>query len=392
MKGDAAARVSIIDESNAVVAQGAGCEGRLSIQNVRLWVPLNAYLYKLKVELLEDGEVLDVYEQPFGVRTVEVSGGKVLINRKPFYFKGFGKHEDSPINGRGFNESVNVIDFRLMKWAGANSFRTSHYPYSEELMRLADREGFVVINEVPAVGLTLNFNPFTGVSSGDSISTWERIRTHEAHKAVIRELVARDKNHACVVMWCVANEPAAHEEGAYEYFKPLVELAKDCDPQKRPVTITTMIKSTPKSCKIAELVDVLSLNRYYGWYYDVGELEIAKAHLREELEDWNQRCPGKPMMMAEFGADTIAGLHEVDPVMFTEEFQAAYLRSNQEVFDEFGNFIGEHVWAFADFHTSQGVRRVHGNKKGIFTRERKPKFAAHELRKRWAKISDFGYK
>ncbi|MFM9278811.1 beta-glucuronidase [Paenibacillus jiagnxiensis] len=390
--GDAQARVSILDESDSVVAQEAGLEGTMSIQNVKLWEPMNAYLYTLKAELLKGEEVIDVYEQPFGVRTVEVKDGKFLINKKPFYFKGFGKHEDSPINGRGFSESVNVMDFHLMRWVGANSFRTSHYPYSEELMRLADREGFVVIDEVPAVGLNLNFNAFTGVSSGNSSTTWERIKTREAHREVIRELVARDKNHACVVMWCVANEPGAEEEGAYEYFKPMVELAKACDPQQRPVTITTMIKSTPKNCKIADLVDVLALNRYYGWYYDVGELEIAKIHLREELEGWNKRCPGKPIIMAEFGADTIAGFHEVDPVMFTEEFQAEYLRINHEVFDEFDNFIGEHVWCLADFNTSEGVRRVQGNKKGIFTRDRKPKFAAHELRKRWNTISDFGYK
>ncbi|GAA3314865.1 hypothetical protein GCM10020331_008500 [Ectobacillus funiculus] len=80
-----------------------------------------------------------------------------MINNKPFYFKGFGKHEDTPIHGRGFNEAANVMDFKLMKWTGANSFRTSHYPYSEELMRLADREGFVVIDETPAVGVHLNF-------------------------------------------------------------------------------------------------------------------------------------------------------------------------------------------------------------------------------------------
>ncbi len=390
--GDAETRVSIINESDSVVAQESGLEGKMSIQNVNLWEPLNAYLYTLKVELFKDDEVIDVYEQPFGVRTIEVKEGKFLINNKPFYFKGFGKHEDSPINGRGFNESVNVMDLGLMKWIGANSFRTSHYPYSEELMRLADREGFVVIDEVPAVGLNLNFNAFTGVSMGNSITTWERIKTHEAHHKVIRELVARDKNHACVVMWCVANEPGAEEEGAYEYSKPIVELVKACDPQKRPVTITTMIKSIPKDCKIAELVDVLALNRYYGWYYDIGELGIAKIHLRDELKGWKKRCPGKPIMMAEYGADTIAGLHEVDPVMFTEEFQSEYLRIYHEVFDEFNNFIGEHVWAFADFHTSQGVRRVHGNEKGVFTRERKPKFAAHELRKRWTNISDFGYK
>jgi beta-glucuronidase len=384
-------KVSVLDESGEVVANAEGAEGNIDIADVNLWEPLNSYLYTLKVEVKKGSKIIDVYEQHFGVRTIEVKDGKFLINDKPFYFKGFGKHEDAPIHGRGFDEAVNVMDFQLMRWIGANSFRTAHYPYSEELMRLADREGLVVIDETPAVGVHLNF---AATLFGQSIkrNTWEHIQTFEHHKDVIKELVARDKNHPCVVMWSVANEPASEEEGADGYFKPLIELTKECDPQKRPVTIVTHLWSTPETDKIAELVDVLALNRYYGWYVESGQWEIAKVKLREEFEGWNKRCPGKPIIMTEYGADTVAGLHDVDPVMFTEEFQVEYLRANHEVFDEFDNFVGEQVWNFADFATSQGVMRVQGNKKGIFTRDRKPKYAAHELRRRWTGIPEFGYK
>ena len=96
-------------------------------------------------------------KKSFGVRKVEVKSGKFLINGEPFYFKGFGKHEDTYVNGRGLNEAYNVLDINLMKEMGANSFRTSHYPYSEEMMRLCDREGIVVIDETPAVGLVPRF-------------------------------------------------------------------------------------------------------------------------------------------------------------------------------------------------------------------------------------------
>ncbi|HZG86039.1 beta-glucuronidase [Paenibacillus sp.] len=388
--GDAETRVSIIDETGSVVAKGEGTQGSLQISDAKLWEPLNAYLYMLKVELTQGGKFIDEYEQPFGIRTVEVKEGKFLINGKPFYFKGFGKHEDSPIHGRGFNEAANVMDFRLMKWIGANSFRTSHYPYSEELMRLADREGFVVIDEVAAVGLHLNF--MAVFSGGRKRNTWKEIKTHEAHREAIRELIARDKNHACVVMWSIANEPATAEDGADEYFEPLLRLAKECDPQKRPVTVVTLQEGSPEGCKVSDLVDVLCLNRYYGWYVEGGDWDIAKTMLRRELEGWHKRCPDKPIVMTEYGADTIAGFHDVDPVMFTEEFQVEFLRANHQVFDEFPNFVGEHVWNFADFQTSQGIIRVQGNKKGIFTRDRKPKSAAHELRTRWSSIPDFYYK
>ncbi|OKL37631.1 beta-glucuronidase [Domibacillus mangrovi] len=389
--GEADVKVSAVDEEGIIVAEASGAEGTIQIPDVKLWKPMNAYLYTFKIELTKDGSTVDVYEQPVGVRSVEVKDSQFLINNKPFYFKGFGKHEDTAVHGRGFDEAVNVMDFELMKWIGANSFRTAHYPYSEEIMRLADREGIVVIDETPAVGVHLNFAA-TLLGASEKRNTWEHIGTHKQHRQIIQELVARDKNHPCVVMWSVANEPASEEEGAREYFEPLVQLTRECDPQKRPVTIVTHLWSTPETCKIAEIVDVLALNRYYGWYVESGEWDIVKAQLREEFDGWLKRCPGKPIMFTEYGADTVAGLHDVAPVMFTEEFQVEYYRVNHEVFDEYKEFVGEQVWNFADFATSQGILRVQGNKKGIFTRDRKPKASAHELRQRWTKIPDFGYK
>ncbi|MEK3823516.1 MULTISPECIES: beta-glucuronidase [Paenibacillus] len=388
--GSASVKAEIIDESGFLVAASEGESGTMIISDVRLWEPLNAYLYTLRVELQTEGETIDVYEQPFGVRSVEVKEGKFLINDKPFYFKGYGKHEDTTIHGRGFNEAANVLDFNLMKWSGANSFRTAHYPYSEEVMRLADREGFVVIDEVAAVGMHLNM--LVVHRGGVLKNTWDELDTFEHHQDVIRELIERDKNHPCVVMWNIANEPASEEKGAYEYFKPLIDLTRELDPQKRPVTIVTQMESSPEKDQIAELLDILTFNRYYGWYVDGGDLHAAKEKLRAEFNGWLKRCPNKPFMMTEYGADTVAGLHDVEPVMFTEEYQVEFYKANHEVFDEFEQFVGEQVWNFADFATSQGIIRVQGNKKGIFTRDRKPKAIAHELKRRWTSIPDFHYK
>ena len=390
--GEADINVSIIDEDNNIVATSKGKNGQVVIKDVKLWEPMNAYLYKLKVDLVKDNILIDTYSEEFGVRTVEVKEGKFLINNKPFYFKGFGKHEDSYVNGRGFNEAINVKDFNLMKWIGANSFRTSHYPYSEEIMRLADREGIVVIDETPAVGLHLNFMA-TGLF-GESVKrdTWKEIGTKEAHEQILKELVKRDKNHPSVVMWSVANEPDSDSEGAKEYFEPLIKLTKELDPQKRPVTVVTYLMSTPDRCKVGDIVDVLCLNRYYGWYVAGGDLEEAKRMLQEELNGWEKRCPNKPIMFTEYGADTVAGMHDTLPVMFTEEYQVEYYKANHEVVDKCKNFVGEQVWNFADFATSQGIIRVQGNKKGIFTRERRPKMIAHSLRERWTNIPEFGYK
>ena len=386
-----AIKVSILDETGREVATSDKADSAIDLKDVHLWQPLNAYLYTARVEVSSQGEVRDVYEEPFGIRSVEVKDSQFLINGEPFYFKGFGKHEDGYYNGRGLNESLNVMDMNLMKWIGANSFRTSHYPYSEEMMRLADRQGLVVIDETPAVGLLSGFSAMLS-GAGKEVNTWEEMDTTEAHEQVLRELIARDKNHACVVMWSIANEAASYQEGAREYFEPLIQLTKELDPQKRPTTLVLIMTSMPDTDLVIDLVDVISLNRYYSWYVDNGDIAAGEKALRQELQDWKEKYPEKPVLFTEYGADTVAGFHAIDDIPFTEEYQVRYYEMYHNVFDDFDQIIGEQVWNFADFETKVGVNRVQGNKKGIFTRQRQPKMIAHELRKRWTSIPDFNYK
>ncbi|MCD8810140.1 beta-glucuronidase [Mammaliicoccus sciuri] len=388
--GNQSIQVDIVDQEGHIVASENGAESTIEIENVHLWQPGDGYQYTLVVSIKADDEVIDYYEEPFGVRSIEVKNGQFLINGEPFYFKGFGKHEDTYYHGRGLNEVSNIQDLNLMKWIGANSFRTSHYPYSEEMMRLADEQGVVVIDETTAVGVHLNFS--AALDGSQNTDTWKKIRTKEDHEQVIKELIARDKNLACVVMWSIANEPDSASLGAKEYFEPLVNLVKELDPQNRPCTIVTLLNSLPDVCQVQDLVDVLCLNRYYGWYVQSGDLEAAKEALRQELDGWLEKQPDKPIMFTEYGADTVVGLHAIDDIMFTEEYQVKYYEANHEIIDQCPNFVGEQVWNFADFETSNGVIRVQGNRKGIFTRERRPKAVAHYFRKRWNNIPDFGYK
>ncbi len=371
-------RVTILDEEDKIVAKG----NDLNILNVNLWQPLNAYLYKVKIELINKlDEVEDVYIEEFGIRTVEVKNNKFFINGKSFYFKGFGKHEDTYLHGRGLDDLTNVVDISRMKWLGANSFRTSHYPYSEEMIRLADREGLVIIDETTAVGLMENFG-FNLMGSSEKKNIWEILNTKEAHKQVIKELIKRDKNHACVIMWSLANEPSTAEVGAYEYFEPLFKLARELDPQNRPCTFANIMFAPAGKCLVSNLCDVICLNRYYGWYVDLSDLEMAEVNMRKELEYWHELFPDKPIMFTEYGADTISGMHDIDiRTPFTEEFQVEYYKMSERVFDSLEYIIGEQTWNFADFQTKFGIFRVQGNKKGVFTRERNPKLVAHHLKK-----------
>jgi beta-glucuronidase len=100
----------------------------------------------------------------------------------------------------------------------------------------------------------------------------------------------------------------------------------------------------------------------------------ARAHWAAE---------GKPIVVTEYGADAMPGVRSVTPQPWSEEYQADLLEMYHRVFDRIDAVVGEHVWNFADFTTTSGIMRVGGNKKGVFTRDRQPKAAAHALRRRW---------
>ncbi len=372
---DSVKRILILDEDGNAVAEkkNAGNQTELTVQEPKLWQPGRAYLYRLRVEGEED-----VYTESFGIRTIEVTAKAFLINGQPFYFRGFGKHEDSDVHGRGMDLALNVRDFNLMKWMGANSFRTSHYPYSEEMMMLADREGFVLIDEIPAVGMC--FWGEKKVFDGTRVNE----KTLEHHLDTLKDLYARDKNHPCVVMWSVANEADTGEDGAVPYFKTVIETMRSLD-HTRPVTMVHTM--WPAIDKVSRWLDVICVNRYFGWYSDHGHLEVIGLQVKKEMLEWYEKYH-KPIIMTEYGADTIAGLHKMPPVAFSEEFQCAFLNEFHKVFDQLDFMIGEHVWAFADFQTKQGLTRVDGNKKGVFTRNRQPKMAAYLLKERWTKACE----
>jgi beta-glucuronidase len=143
-----------------------------------------------------------------------------------------------------------------------------------------------------------------------------------------------------------------------------------------------MMLAPPDACLLTPLADVTMVNRYYGWYVDSEDLESAEKNLEAELRAWAEKYD-QPILVTEYGADTISGLHSVRPVLYSEEYQAELLDTYHRVFDRIDAVVGEHVWNFADFQTGTSFVRVDGNKKGVFTRDRRPKAAAQHLRRRW---------
>jgi beta-glucuronidase len=357
---------------------------QLTVPDAALWSPQTPALYDLRVELVRSGAVVDCYSLAVGIRTIAVEGDRLLLNGEPVKLVGFGRHEDFPVVGKGLLPALIVKDYALMRWIGANSFRTSHYPYSEQMMDMADRLGFLVIDETPAVGL---FFLETGLEKRNRVC-----------QQMIREMIDRDKNHPSVIMWSLANEPhtatAAARQAYYRdlsvvdhpsrpeaiaAFRAQAELARQLDPT-RPVTLVSHEGALEEAF---QFVDVTCLNRYAGWYSQSGQIDLGLAWLDKEIDLIHRLYP-KPFILSEFGTDAIPGHHAQPPEMFSEEYQAEFLTKQLQLTDQKPFVVGQHIWNMCDFKTSQAVHRMGAyNYKGVFTRDRRPKLAAHRVRALW---------
>lgn len=372
-----------------------GETGAIVVESPRLWSPCCPFLYEVEFRLIgTNGELADCYKCPIGLRTIAVAQNKLLLNGTPVTLKGFGKTEDFGLRGRGIDDATLVKDFELMKWVGANSFRTAHHPFSEETLQLADRYGIMVIDEMPALSIwipdivgsapvgTVEINniQFSAPTERDAArfkQVFEDTLAH--HKEMARQLIARDYNHPCVIMWSLGNEINTSTQASRLYLQSIAETTRACD-LTRPITQAECFAA--HESMVSDLVDIVSINRYYAWYRNPGHLHVIEPCLRAEFQRWFERF-GKPIILTEFGADAIAGLHQDPPVLFSEEFQSELIERYLAICEQTPFVLGAHVWVFSDFDTEPNVRRVDGNKKGVFTRDRRPKMAAHTLRKLW---------
>ncbi|TMW46366.1 hypothetical protein DOY81_008553, partial [Sarcophaga bullata] len=346
--------------------------GTLIIEDVNLWWPYlmhpeYGYLYTFEVYLhsAKDNSLIDVYRMKVGIRKIEWDNLSLRLNGQELYLHGFGRHEDSDLRGKGLDYALLTRDFNLIKWIGANAYRTSHYPYSEESMQFADENGIMIIDECSSVN--------TDYFSSELMHN---------HKSALEQLIHRDRNHPSVIMWSIANEPRTAKNQSEPYFREIVRYAKTLD-MTRPLTASINVEYTKD--KLAQFLDIISFNRYNAWYHNTGHLDMIINAVKDEATNWWLKY-NRPIIMSEYGADTMEGLHSLPEYLWSEDYQMQLFKKHFKAFDELRQqkwFIGEFVWNFADFKTEQSITRVGGNKKGIFTRNRQPKTSAHLLRKRY---------
>jgi beta-glucuronidase len=311
-----------------------------------LWSPTNPKLYEVLLTIEKE-----VISDEIGFRTIETQGSKILLNGEAIFLKGISIHEEAPFKtGRVTSiEEVRV----LLKWAkelGCNFVRLAHYPHSELMIREAEKLGLMVWSEIPVYWTVL----------------FEHEETYQNAENQLKEMIARDKNRAGVVLWSIANETPLSEP-RLTFLRKLAAIARSLD-QTRLITaaLDTQTRRAGENIiddPLGEYVDVIGVNSYCGWY---GGTPSSCKNLK-----WGSEYD-KPVIFSEFGGGALQGLHGEDNERWTEEYQAAVYRNNIEMLKNIEFLAGTSPWILMDFRSHRRhLKRIQAdfNRKGLISEQ-----------------------
>src|ERR1051325_3385094 len=226
---DANGREVARDTAKAVATKGSHAEATqtLKLSLPVLWSDERPYLYKIVSQLDQGGRIVDRYETPLGIRTFrfDVARG-FFLNDKPVKIRGVCDHHDLGALGSAVNTRAIERQLQMLKEMGVNGIRTSHNPPAPELLELADRMGFIVMDEAFDIWKI-------GKTKFDYHLDWD-----EWHKRDLEDMVLRDRNHPSVIIWSIGNEVMEQWEKNPEggtIAKELGGIVRKLDPT-RPIT------------------------------------------------------------------------------------------------------------------------------------------------------------
>lgn len=349
-----------IREADVEVEVRTDSEGFAEVRfsaDLQRWSPENPQLYN--VELVAE---TDRVAERIGFRTIQTSGHGIVLNGEPVFLRGVSIHEQAPAGDRrAFSEE----DARtLLRWGqelGCNFVRLAHYPHNDYMARLADELGLMVWAEIP-VYWTIAFE--------------ERATLANA-KRQLAELISRDKNRASVVLWSMGNETPLGEE-RLQFLIALADTARSLD-ATRLLTAALVSHYAGRDTIVIDdpfgaYLDVVGVNEYVGWYDGLAD--------KADRLTW-QSIYDKPLIMSEFGAGALQGLHGDSLTRWTEEFQANVYRHQVEMLKRIPFLRGTTPWILTDFRSPRrplpGIQDF-WNRKGLISDKGVRKQAFHVLR------------
>lgn len=322
----------------------------------QLWSPESPKLYQVIIQ-----SETDSVEDEIGFRSIEVQGNKVLLNKKPVFLKGVNIHEENPYKKtRGYSTEDAKILLDEAKDLGCNLVRLAHYPYSENMVKEAEKMGLMVWSEMPV---------YQHIVFSDSL-------VPQKMETMLNEMVSRDKNRCGIVCWNLSNETYP---GTPNRTNALIELTQKCRALDSTRLITHVINTQAYANNSFDVWDTLynysdliPLNEYIGWYIPwQGKPSDVK---------WKIVCPNKPVFISEFGGEALFGSDGPadEAGQWSEDYQKQIYIDQIEMFKTVPNLCGVCPWLLFDYRSLVRMNQVYQkgyNRKGLLSEKGEKKEA-----------------
>jgi beta-glucuronidase len=349
---------------DVVVTDDSRVEFEIATEKLELWSPASPRLYTVTIT-----SAYQTIEDQIGFRSISTEGPDILLNGKSIFLKGISIHEENPLRrGRAFGEADGLVLLTWAKELGCNYVRLAHYPHNEHIVRLADRMGMLVWEEIP-VYWTVDFT--------------NEMTLHNARNQ-LAEAITRDKNRASIIIWSVANETPPSDI-RNRFLVNLADHARALDGTR--LVSAALEKHFRDGVNIVDdemgnHLDIVAFNQYTGWYG--GSLEDAPD------SKWDMKF-NKPVVISEFGGGALQGLHGSIDDRWTEEYQEYLYEQNLKMIERIPNIRGTSPWILADFRSPK--RLLPGiqdgwNRKGLISDNGIKKRAFYTLRSFYDKIEE----
>ena len=317
-----------IPQANINIKTTTNAEGYCSFHTMaqlHLWFPENPFLYMIQLKTETDS-----VKELIGFRTIEVKGQDILLNGNSVFLRGICLHEEIPQEERrAWSEADDLKLLGEARELGCNFIRLSHYPYNENILRLADKMGILVWEEIP-LWQNINFS---------NAAVFENAQNQ------LSEMIMRDQNRASVIIWSVANETPINDV-RNKFLRSLVSETRQQD-NTRLISAASNQTSYNNGKVIVkdplgEVLDVIGINEYIGWY--------SPWQSSPEETKW-ESIYDKPLIMTEFGAEAKAGNHGDATVAYSwsEEFQEEFFKKQFRMLKNIPFLRGTCPWILADF-------------------------------------------
>lgn len=304
-------------------------EAVINSKKLQRWSPENPKLYEVIISSAQD-----CVKEQIGFRNIAVKGTDIYLNDRPVFMCSISFHEEIPQRrGRAFSEADAAMLLNEAKALGVNMIRLAHYPQNEYTVRLAEKMGFILWQEIPI---------WQGIDFTDS-------STREKAQRMLTEMIKRDRNRCAVGYWGVANEtkPSAERN---EFLTSLLQTGKQLDTTRLYVAAFDLVRFNPEKQRFvmddsfASQLDVVAVNKYMGWYHP--------WPVQPEDAVW-EVIPDKPLILSEFGGEALYGQSGDANVAssWSEEYQARLYRDNIRMFDNIPNLRGVSPWILFDFRS-----------------------------------------